>query len=72
MDGVFNTRFFECFFCSRFMQGSGHQGDPPPLVVPLFMIEQKPFPPGGAEWNPVKTAGPPRAPAAGNPASCAA
>ena len=46
--------------------------DPPPLVVPLLMIEQRPFPPGGAERKPVETAGSPRAPAAGSPASCAA
>ena len=46
--------------------------DPPPLVVPLLMLEQEPFSSGGAERNPVKTAEPFRAPAAGIPAHCVA
>jgi len=48
--------------------------DRPPMFVPVLMLEHEPFPPGGAERNPVEveTAASPQAPAVDTPANCAA
>ncbi len=44
--------------------------DLPPIVVPLSKLVRTPLPPGGAERNPVATAGSLAAPAVGIPTRC--